>query len=151
MCIYRIPVLSSLETFRVSIDLVDPRRSLGNAKEISHAAAILPARSGGNSHPDVDQQSHRGRHPTCDRRGSGQLHPELVNFDEKDVRVPLGLGARHMAAAGVSRDTDALAIVVSEETGQISLAIDGRIQRGQKVLLEGVGGGFTWGAVLLQF
>jgi len=28
---------------------------------------------------------------------------------------------------------------------------DGRVQRGQKVLLEGVGGGFTWGAVLLQF
>ena len=28
---------------------------------------------------------------------------------------------------------------------------DGRIRRGQKVLLEGVGGGFTWGAVLLQF
>ena len=28
---------------------------------------------------------------------------------------------------------------------------DGRIQRGQKVLLEGVGGGFTWGAALLEF
>lgn len=28
---------------------------------------------------------------------------------------------------------------------------DGRIQRGQKVMLEGVGGGFTWGAVLFQF
>ena len=28
---------------------------------------------------------------------------------------------------------------------------DGRIQRGQKILLEGVGGGFTWGAVLLEF
>ncbi|MBK1678865.1 beta-ketoacyl-ACP synthase III [Rhodocyclus tenuis] len=28
---------------------------------------------------------------------------------------------------------------------------DGRVQRGQKVLLEGVGGGFTWGAVLLEF
>ena len=28
---------------------------------------------------------------------------------------------------------------------------DGRVQRGQKVMLEGVGGGFTWGAVLLQF
>lgn len=28
---------------------------------------------------------------------------------------------------------------------------DGRIKRGQKVLLEGVGGGFTWGAVLLEF
>ena len=28
---------------------------------------------------------------------------------------------------------------------------DGRIRRGQKLMLEGVGGGFTWGAVLLQF
>jgi 3-oxoacyl-[acyl-carrier-protein] synthase-3 len=28
---------------------------------------------------------------------------------------------------------------------------DGRIRRGQKVLLEGVGGGFTWGAVLFEF
>ncbi len=28
---------------------------------------------------------------------------------------------------------------------------DGRIQRGQKILLEGVGGGFTWGAVLLEY
>ncbi|MDR1367628.1 MAG: ketoacyl-ACP synthase III [Candidatus Accumulibacter sp.] len=28
---------------------------------------------------------------------------------------------------------------------------DGRIQRGQKLLLEGVGGGMTWGAVLLEF
>jgi 3-oxoacyl-[acyl-carrier-protein] synthase-3 len=28
---------------------------------------------------------------------------------------------------------------------------DGRIRRGQRVLLEGVGGGFTWGAVLLVF
>ncbi|MCE1181679.1 MAG: ketoacyl-ACP synthase III [Rhodocyclales bacterium] len=28
---------------------------------------------------------------------------------------------------------------------------DGRIQRGQRVLLEGVGGGFTWGAALLEY
>jgi 3-oxoacyl-[acyl-carrier-protein] synthase-3 len=28
---------------------------------------------------------------------------------------------------------------------------DERIQRGQKIMLEGVGGGFTWGAVLLEF
>jgi 3-oxoacyl-[acyl-carrier-protein] synthase III len=28
---------------------------------------------------------------------------------------------------------------------------DGRIRRGHSVLLEGVGGGFTWGAVLLDF
>jgi 3-oxoacyl-[acyl-carrier-protein] synthase-3 len=28
---------------------------------------------------------------------------------------------------------------------------DGRIRRGQKFLLEGVGGGFTWGAALVEF
>ncbi|HMW78205.1 MAG TPA: 3-oxoacyl-[acyl-carrier-protein] synthase III C-terminal domain-containing protein, partial [Rhodocyclaceae bacterium] len=28
---------------------------------------------------------------------------------------------------------------------------DGRIRSGQKVLVEGVGGGFTWGAALMQF
>ena len=28
---------------------------------------------------------------------------------------------------------------------------DGRIQRGQKLMLEGVGGGFTWGSVLVQY
>jgi 3-oxoacyl-[acyl-carrier-protein] synthase-3 len=28
---------------------------------------------------------------------------------------------------------------------------DGRIRTGQRVLLEGVGGGFTWGAVLVQW
>jgi 3-oxoacyl-[acyl-carrier-protein] synthase-3 len=38
----------------------------------------------------------------------------------------------------------------------IPLALDesvraGRIQRGQHLLLEGVGGGFTWGATLLKF
>ena len=34
----------------------------------------------------------------------------------------------------------------------LDLAVrDGRVQRGQRVLLEGVGGGFTWGATLLTF
>jgi 3-oxoacyl-[acyl-carrier-protein] synthase-3 len=28
---------------------------------------------------------------------------------------------------------------------------DGRIQRGQHVMLQGVGGGFTWGSVLLRW
>jgi diadenylate cyclase len=49
-----------------------------------------------------------------------------VNFDEKDVRVPLGLGARHMAAAGISRDTDALAIVVSQTSGAVRVFRHGR-------------------------
>jgi diadenylate cyclase len=39
------------------------------------------------------------------------------------------LGSRHRAAIGVTEDTDALAVVVSEETGIISLVAGGEIRR----------------------
>jgi diadenylate cyclase len=54
-----------------------------------------------------------------------------LNFDEeKEVDVPLGLGARHMAAAGISRDTEAIAIVVSQTSGSV------RVFRHGKAALE---------------
>jgi len=39
-------------------------------------------------------------------------------------------GTRHRAAIGLTEETDAVAIVVSEETGRISIALEGRIDQG---------------------
>ncbi|MDD3999744.1 MAG: diadenylate cyclase CdaA [Bacilli bacterium] len=49
----------------------------------------------------------------------------LPSTDKYDV--PKSLGTRHRAAIGISERSDALTIVVSEETGNISVSIDGSI------------------------
>ena len=41
------------------------------------------------------------------------------------------LGTRHRAAIGITEETDAIAVIVSEETGAISLAVAGAIERDQ--------------------
>lgn len=38
------------------------------------------------------------------------------------------LGTRHRAALGIAEETDAIALVVSEETGKISIAVDGELK-----------------------
>jgi diadenylate cyclase len=45
-------------------------------------------------------------------------------------RLSKELGSRHRAAIGLTEENDAVAIVVSEETGGISVVADGHIERG---------------------
>jgi len=45
----------------------------------------------------------------------------------ENIEIPLGLGSRHRAAAGITSLTDALAIVVSEETGGVRIFHHGKI------------------------
>lgn len=44
-----------------------------------------------------------------------------------DMDIPKNLGLRHRAALGMSQATDAVCVIVSEETGGISVARDGQI------------------------
>ena len=43
--------------------------------------------------------------------------------------LSIQLGTRHRAAIGITEETDAVAVIVSEETGTISLAVAGTIER----------------------
>lgn len=43
------------------------------------------------------------------------------------------LGSRHRAAIGLTEENDAVAVVISEETGIVSVVVDGRIERGLDV------------------
>lgn len=45
-----------------------------------------------------------------------------------DMNIPKSLGLRHRAALGMSQATDAICIIVSEETGNISVAMEGEFK-----------------------
>lgn len=60
--------------------------------------------------------------------------------------LPEGLGTRHRAAVGITEETDALVVVVSEETSSISVVLGGELLRGLdaprlRVVLRDVLGG----------
>jgi diadenylate cyclase len=60
--------------------------------------------------------------------GNGRVLYASVQFPLAEVGdIDRELGSRHRAAVGLSQDTDAVVIVVSEETGDISIADHGKL------------------------
>ena len=85
-----------------------------------------------------------------------------LQTNEVDGLIPHQANIRIIEATGRKLGVDRNKVIVTVDrhgntsAASVPLALDeavrdGRIQRGQKVLLEGVGGGFTWGAALLEF
>ena len=87
-----------------------------------------------------------------------------AGFQTSDVDwlIPHQANIRIIEATGKKLGVERNKVIVSVDrhgntsAASVPLALDeavrdGRIQPGQKVLVEGVGGGFTWGAALFQF
>lgn len=62
-------------------------------------------------------------------RGDQIIAARCVLPISDDPDLPAELGLRHRAALGITEVTDAAAVIVSEETGKISVAINGRLKR----------------------
>lgn len=84
------------------------------------------------------------------------------SFADLDWLIPHQANLRIMQSTAKKLEVpfDRLIVTVDEQgntsAASVPLALDaavrsGKVQRGDTVLLEGVGGGFTWGAVLLDF
>lgn len=57
----------------------------------------------------------------------------ILPLADDSTHLSKSMGTRHRAGLGISQSTDAVAIVVSEETGKVSIARDGIITRGVKM------------------
>jgi len=73
-----------------------------------------------------------------------QANIRIIRATAKKLRLPM---ERVVVTVDEHGNTSAASIPLALDTA----VRDGRIQRGQMLLLEAFGGGFTWGAVLLKY
>ena len=73
-----------------------------------------------------------------------QANIRIMEGTAKKLRLPL---TKMVATVAEHGNTSAASIPLALDAA----VRDGRVKRGDTVMLEGVGGGFTWGAVLLDF
>lgn len=90
----------------------------------------------------------------CAKAGIATTDVDWLIPHQANIRIIEATGKR----LGVAREKVIVSVDRHGNTSAASVPLaldeavrDGRIQRGQKVLVEGVGGGFTWGAALLEF
>lgn len=85
-----------------------------------------------------------------------------MTVDQLDWYIPHQANIRIIQSAGkrLGMPIDKTIVTVDQHgntsAASVPLALDtavrdGRIQKGQTVLMQGVGGGFTWGTVLMRF
>jgi 3-oxoacyl-[acyl-carrier-protein] synthase-3 len=90
----------------------------------------------------------------CQIAGISTAEVDWLIPHQANIRIIEATGKR----LGIAKDKVIVTVDRHGNTSAASVPLaldeavrDGRIQRGQKVLLEGVGGGFAWGAALLEF